>query len=492
MHLPSPADVDAILDGLVLPDTLLVGTASSGYQVEGGFNGPGEPRNNWVAWERRGRNEPAGRAAAAWSAPERDLDLARALSLNAIRLGVEWARVQPDGPGDWDEGAVASYARLFREARRRGLEPLVTLHHFTHPAWAGADFWLHDDAPARFSSYVRGLLARLGNHGVRQWITVNEPNAFAAGTYLSAWLPSGDAPGLGLSKFVRCLDALHAAHVLAYDAIHESHEKQGLPAPLVSFNGFALDLYGLDRFFVDLLLSRSRGVTGTTALEQDLCARREAWDSALAPVTRHARAASLTRGLASRLVATAARRLFVPSRFPRTLEALRTTSFVRPLDFIALDYYAPALSDALRFTSGRYEPWHWPVHPDGLYDVLRANATDGLPVLVAENGLATEHARPRADGVTRDAFIRAHVFHLLRAIRAGVKVHGYLHWSLTDNYEWGRFSPRFGLFGVDYDDPSRARLATDASGVDAAGTYARLARALGDRDLAALRNALLG
>ena len=59
---------------------------------------------------------------------------------------------------------------------------------------------------------------------------------------------------------------------------------------------------------------------------------------------------------------------------------------------------------------------------------------------------------------------------------AGVPVTGYWHWSLVDNYEWGSYEPRFGLYGVDRDraDPRVHWLDTDSLGDDAAGAYRRL------------------
>jgi beta-glucosidase/6-phospho-beta-glucosidase/beta-galactosidase len=55
----------------------------------------------------------------------------------------------------------------------------------------------------------------------------------------------------------------------------------------------------------------------------------------------------------------------------------------------------------------------------------------------------------------------------------GVPMLGYLHWSITDNYEWGSYTPRFGLFGIDYNHDA-ARSATDHLGDNPSETYARL------------------
>lgn len=53
-----------------------------------------------------------------------------------------------------------------------------------------------------------------------------------------------------------------------------------------------------------------------------------------------------------------------------------------------------------------------------------------------------------------------------RAREDGADVIGYNYWSITDNYEWGSYRPRFGLYTVDVlGDPTAARIPTD--GVDA-------------------------
>ncbi|MBI4358006.1 MAG: family 1 glycosylhydrolase, partial [Candidatus Omnitrophica bacterium] len=55
------------------------------------------------------------------------------------------------------------------------------------------------------------------------------------------------------------------------------------------------------------------------------------------------------------------------------------------------------------------------------------------------------------------AFIQSHLAQLAKAMKEGVKVLGYLYWSLLDNYEWAEgFSPRFGLIEVDYETQARS------------------------------------
>ncbi len=234
-----------------LPDTFLFGVATAGFQIEGGYNGPGEPRNNWFRFEVEGRVEPSGLALDFWNDYEAQLDRAVAAGCDAFRFSVEWARCEP-ADGELDEEAFARYADIADACRERGLTPLVTLHHFTHPRWAGEDFWLGDGAPERFARWASEAAQRLAPL-VRHWVTINETNILAIQTYVTGDFPparTGD-----IRAAFRCLDHLLAAHVLAYDAIHAAREDA-----IVSTNGFAFSLYEIDRLGTDILLARRHGV----------------------------------------------------------------------------------------------------------------------------------------------------------------------------------------------------------------------------------------
>jgi beta-glucosidase len=70
---------------------------------------------------------------------------------------------------------------------------------------------------------------------------------------------------------------------------------------------------------------------------------------------------------------------------------------------------------------------------------------------------------PRPDGLTRSQQLLNAVGSIRRARRRGIPIIGMLDWSLTDNYEWGSYRPRFGLYSVDVvGDPSLTRVPTDA------------------------------
>jgi hypothetical protein len=96
-------------------------------------------------------------------------------------------------------------------------------------------------------------------------------------------------------------------------------------------------------------------------------------------------------------------------------------------------------------------------------------------------------AVPREDGMDRPRYVREHLGAVADAVASGVPVRAYFHWSLMDNYEWGTYEPRYGLYGVDRSDSSAVRfMDTDANGDDAAGEFARVLAGLRAGDASVL------
>lgn len=104
----------------------LWGTAVSHYQVEG------DDECDWSAWERAGRTRggACGRAVDSWARYEEDADLALEAGANAFRFSVSWSRIEPK-PGQFDDAALARYRKLVDHLNAIGVEPVVTLFHYT-------------------------------------------------------------------------------------------------------------------------------------------------------------------------------------------------------------------------------------------------------------------------------------------------------------------------------------------------------------------------
>jgi len=474
-----PAVPGADAGGGILPPGFRFGVATAGYQVEGGFNGPGEPANNWVRWERAGRVEPSGIAVDFWNRYEEHLDRVAAMGCDAFRLGVEWARVEP-APGAVDDAALDRYAAILDACRARGLEPLVTLHHFTNPSWLGEDFWLTGDAPDRFGAWVELAVGRLGDK-CRQWVTINEINVVGLASYMLGMFPPGRTGAV--ADMVSAFDHLLAAHVAGYDAIHRLQ-----PDAVVTTNNVSVSVYELDRMLIDVLLARSLGVT-RDALGPWLDERRARWYSGLAPARPLERA--VRRFGASRLAR--------PPVLGRAVQAVWSSPHARPIDVVGIDYYDPVTAHHLRLPGHRsaggrvWQPgrplWDDIVNPDGLVDYCRQNTSADLDVWIVENGMCNRVRRgrsyPRLDGWDRVRYLHSNLAALVRSLDGGAPVGAYYHWTLADNYEWGSYEPRFGIHGVDRERGLRV-LDTDAMGADAAAAYRRLIGGLRTGDRAVL------
>ena len=472
----------------LVPDAFHFGVATAGFQVEGGFNGPGEPANNWCVWERTGRVEASGNAVGFWDDPEASLDRAASLGCTSFRLGVEWARVEAE-EGEVDRAALDRYRSILTGCRERGMEPLLTLHHFTHPAWLGEEFWLRPDAVEHFGRWVDVAVESFADL-VGMWVTLNEINVVG----LSSWLVGMFPPGrtLAFADAWAAIDNLLAAHVRAYEAIYAAR-----PDAKVTTNDASISVYELDHLLIDLLLSRSMGVE--PAELDGWISERRAQHEVLVPATSATERALRLLGRRTAPYGSGAPARMRTAR--RAVRAVFDSPHERTLDALGIDYYDPVVSNHVRLpghvtAGGRsLEPgrrlWDDVVDTAGLGRWLRLESAraPGLDLWVVENGLCNrvvhDRSYPRLDGWDRSRYLRECIGEVVDAVADGLPVRGYWHWSLVDNYEWGSYEPRFGLYGLDRNrGPHGFRwLETDAMGGDAPGAYrgAIAAARAGDR-----------
>ncbi|NEP19574.1 MAG: glycoside hydrolase family 1 protein [Leptolyngbya sp. SIO4C1] len=487
----------------------LWGVSTSGYQHEGGYNQAKQPQNNWAIWEQQGRVERTGSAADFWSRHKADFERCQQLGLTAFRLSIEWARVQPTHqaqPGSapaFDAAALDAYADLLATCRRSGLEPLVTLHHFTHPAWLGTDAWLRPSTVDAYLTYVTTAVSHLNRRlvevhqlaPIRWYITTNEPNILVTNTYLKGDFP---ADSWGLTAALQVCNQLLCAHVRAYDAIHDLYEQAGWETPQVSLNTYCSDLYWSEKVIWDLLSSRQRAIA-PQQLVAYIQQQAVEWEATLAKSGLSFRrdlpyrAGRLLRAGANWL----AERRFSLDGIQPLVETLAASPRSQVFDYIALDYYDPFFAHSLRLptffdiegghdwrgwvmSSVSSKWWDWRHLPEGLFFFCQTYAEAfGQPILIAENGMALRRshdnrvAADRSDRLRRSQFLQMHVAQVRRLQAAGVPLLGYFHWSLVDNYEWGSYTPRFGLFSLDFEQGTE-RLREDHLRDCPSETYERL------------------
>jgi len=217
------------------PKQFFWGASTSSHQVEGGTY------NDWSEWEEKNaprltrqarkkwtqrqqekfpemfdeKNYISGRACDHYNRYEEDFDIAQRLGHNAHRLSLEWSRIEPE-KGKFDEKELEHYKNVIAALKKRGLEPFVTLWHWTLPLWVrDKGGWQSSRTVRYFSRYAEAVAGYLKND-VKFWVTVNEPEMYAHKSYLiGVWPPQKRNPLL----LIRVLCHLASAHQEAYECI---------------------------------------------------------------------------------------------------------------------------------------------------------------------------------------------------------------------------------------------------------------------------------
>ena len=376
------------------PDGFLWGAATSSHQVEGGND-----KNDWWDWEKKSGNivdgTVSGAACGQYTRYEEDLDIAKSLHQNAHRLSIEWSRIEPE-EGKWDMDAIVHYRRVLEAARARGLKVMLTCWHFTLPKWfAAKGGWESPEAIDRFVRYVE-LLAREYGDLVDQWLTINEPMVYLVQSYgIGVW-PPGIRSQL---KSIHVFGKMCLAHRRAYKAIHRVLDSKGGPV----FVGVAQNVITFEPY------------------------RKQS--------------------LADTLFVWFADRMFNHQFFIWTKGAH---------DFIGINYYfhfrvkyRPTKPSQFFYEvhveNRETSDLGWEINAPAIFDAIMAMERYKLPIFITEHGVAN------ADDGKRPRVLVAALKEVYHAIKAGVDIRGYFHWSLIDNFEWEKgYSGRFGLVAIDY------------------------------------------
>lgn len=408
------------------PKDFLWGASTSAHQMEGGNH------NQWSEWEKANaeklaasaekrqhwlplwneikdqakdsHNYISGAGVEHYQRYEQDFDIAKKLHLNALRFSVEWSRIEPE-EGQWNQEAIDHYRKYIAELKKRGLQPVINLWHWTLPVWfAKKGGFAHRTNVKYFTRFAERIAEELIQPcGIV--ITVNEPNSFIGMGYLQGvWPPQKHDPiaayqviyNLALAhrriyKMLKRLDPSLRVGV-STQCNNNQPKRPGHPIDrLVAgsanyfWNWWFLnrvkrhqDFVGFNYYFTDYFKGLFRKN----------------------PVRHHHHVHTGHRG---------------PHRKRR---------------------HDP---------EGPLNDLGWYMEPSGVYHVIMAAAKRyNKPVIITETGVADRHDRYRRWWIeeTLDAVSRANA--------KGANVVGYFHWSLLDNFEWSTgWWPQFGLVEVD-------------------------------------------
>ena len=379
------------------PTPFLWGVATAGHQVEGN----NVASDIWLLEQVKPTlfSEPSGDACDSFERWREDIEIVRSLNLNAYRFSVEWSRIEP-AEGQVSLAALDHYRRMVSACREAGLAPIVTLSHFTSPRWfAAKGGWFHADAPTTFARHCERVVRSMGDQ-ISHVVTFNEPNL----QLLGEW---GRTPDPVVRQ---TMDQMLAAAATASGSdrfsLMNAGDAKAMVAPVLQAHRLARQAIKAVR--ADLPVGMSLAIPDDQAVGPDsLIEDKRA--TVYAPFFAEARHDDFLG------VQTYGRSLIGsdgPLPTPEVAERTQTGD----------EFYPQAIGATIRY----------------------AHASTGVPILVTENGLATD------DDGQRARFIPAATASVLAARSEGVPVIGYLHWSLLDNFEWfSGYRPKFGLVSVD-------------------------------------------
>ncbi len=493
----------------------LWGVATSSYQVEGGIS-----NNDWDYFTcsdpikkrissltkpsifYKGRSQihlqSAGESVKFWEQRyyENDFELAKNLGMNAFRISLEWARIEPK-KDQWNQDAMDNYKKMLRSMREVGLIPIVALNHFTLPLWVltppnsitknvaqrllpsplrdapigeppstdsywnSLRGWENYRTVEEFVKFTETVVAELKDQ-VDYWITINEPVASIIGVgYIAGLSP----PGFFLNgrKAKLALHNLIEAHVQAYDKITELDDVDADGDGLSKRVGFGHLMMSITPAKPSNILEATRIINNNEAAENCSYFLNDYFINAVVNGEEDINYLNTLK-----------------IHDKDSKDFIIHDNWKNKVDFIGLNYYrrihvyhsvVVALSSA-RFVGGAFandlnengrskqqlsssdsycilNDLGWEIYPQGIYElIMQLKNKYNRPIFVTENGIADKHDRYRAP------FIVAHIQQIKRAIDNGANVIGYLHWSLMDNYEWQesyRPEAKFGLFRIDVD-----------------------------------------
>jgi beta-glucosidase len=389
------------------PEDFLWGASTAAHQVEGGT------KNQWTEWETKHAQELAATAEkrldwlTLWpeiksevTSPDNyisgngvdhynryseDFALLKKLGMNSFRFGIEWSRIEPK-PGKWDKSAIDHYKKYITDCKLAGIEPIVSLWHWTMPVWFTNKGGLEKRSNlAYWRRYIQKIATELDWSDVTYVLTINEANTYSGFGYKTGeWPPQHKSGWQTLKVYYN----LALAHRIAVRTLKEQHGHL---------------LFGAAHQCNHVVATRKNNITDRLMV----WIQKYYWN------------------------------WWYLNRINRTQ------------DFVGINFYftdyRKGYSLLPKNPSQPINDLGWYMDPAGIEHVINeAWRRYKKPILITENGVADRHDQYRAWWL--DETFAA----MQRSINKGAKLIGYLHWSLLDNFEWSSgWWPQFGLISVD-------------------------------------------
>lgn len=415
------------------PQGFMVGASTAAHQVEGN----NVHSDYWLQEnvEHSQFVEPSGEAVDHYHRYEEDIRLMAEAGLNAYRFSIEWARIEPK-QGEFDENEIEHYRKVIACCKENGVEPVVTLHHFTSPAWViSRGGWENEEVVDWFANYVQYVVKHLGSE-LRYICTINEANMrlqlaaimkkymgqMAGGQQEEKKAPKeGDVQvGLNLDQGMNTmmLGMVECAKAFGLQDPRGIHTFVSMCTPegdILVMKAHQAAKKVIKELYPDIKVGLTLSLHDMQPATGGEDAAHKEWEEEFSH--------------------------YLP--YIAEDDFLGVQSYTRQCFDEKGNKYTP---EGVELTQMGYE-----FYPQAIANVVRAAAKEFKgDLIVTENGVAT------ADDSRRQEYIKEATAGLQACIADGIPLKGYLHWSLMDNFEWQKgFSMQFGLIAVDRSNMKR-------------------------------------
>ena len=424
------------------PKNFYFGSATSAYQIEGGWDSDGKGPSTWDIFVRKPgkiKNGDTGNVACnTYNDFQTDIDIMSELEMNAYRFSVAWSRVIPQGKGAINPKGLDYYNRLVDALLVKRIRPFITLFHWDMPQalFEQCRGFAGRETASYFADYVEVVVRSLGDR-VKHWITLNEPweHAFF-GYFVGEHAPGVTNPW----EYFRVAHHELLGHGMAVERIRGIASDSEIGITLSQFPIYPYantTKHEGAAWFADLFMNRFY-LDGIFKGEYPEALFQRLWP-------------------------------FRPKIRSGDMDKISIST-----DFLGVNYYTRQYARYIWYLPffkawvdrdpppGISHPELGPqAYPEGMSELLKRYRDEyGSPVIyITENGTVDQDISidgSRVKDEHRIKYLKYYLFELEKAIAKGSDVRGYFHWSLVDNFEWSSgYDCRMGLVHVNHENQER-------------------------------------
>ncbi|WP_411268833.1 MULTISPECIES: glycoside hydrolase family 1 protein [unclassified Enterococcus] len=426
------------------------GSAASGPQTEGVFEGDGKGASIWDYWyqqepEKFFNGVGPEKTSQVYTRYQEDIQLMKETGHTTFRTSIQWSRLFPQGKGEVNQKAVDFYNAYIDELIANGIEPFMNLYHFDMPmALQEKGGWLNRETVDAYVAFAQTCFTLFGDR-VKKWFTHNEPIVPVEGGYLYQF------------HYPNEINMKHAVQV-------GFHETLASAKAIKVYHEMNLD--GEIGIILNLTPSYPRDENDPEDVKAAQIADAFFNRSFLDPAVK---------GTFPEELVTIVKELdMVPAMEADDLQTIRENT----IDLLGINYYQPRrimkkespidqakspmpddYFDNYDMPNKKMNPYRgWEIYEKGIYDILTNTRENygNIKCYISENGMGVEGEERfvNADGVIEDdyriEFVSDHLKYVHQAIQEGTNCVGYHMWTCMDNWSWtNAYKNRYGFISVD-------------------------------------------